>query len=106
MRRRNRNSGGHPRTPGRGGRAGLALVACGLAALATLSACGGGKASAQKNGTVEEQVGLDEDGIRVRQAGVESLHHVFSGPEALPSLAELDDPQGWLERIASPVSNP
>jgi len=42
----------------------------------------------------------------VRQAGVESLHHVFSGPEALPSLAELDDPQGWLERIASPVSNP
>ena len=73
MRRRNRNSGGHPRTPGRGGRAGLALVACGLAALATLSACGGGKASAQKNGTVEEQVGLDEDGIRVRQAGVENL---------------------------------
>jgi hypothetical protein len=51
----------------------MALVAGGLAALALLSACGGGKASAEKNGTVEEQVGLDEDGIRVRQATVENL---------------------------------
>jgi hypothetical protein len=53
-----------------GGRAALAGLLCGLA---VLSACGGGKASAQKNGTVEEQVGLDEDGIRVRQATVENL---------------------------------
>ena len=52
---------------------GLVLVAAGLAALATLSACGGGKASAKSQGTVEEQVGLDEDGIRVRQATVENL---------------------------------
>ena len=44
-----------------------------LCGLAVLSACGGGKASAEKNGTVEEQVGLDEDGIRVRQATVENL---------------------------------
>jgi hypothetical protein len=52
---------------------GLIVLAVGLAALATLSACGGGKASADKGGTVEEQVGLDEDGIRVRQATVENL---------------------------------
>jgi len=52
---------------------GLIVVAVGLAALATLSACGGGKASARSQGTVEEQVGLDEDGIRVRQATVENL---------------------------------
>ena len=41
----------------------------------------------------------------VREGGVAALHHVFSGPEALPTLAELDNPQGWLERTASPVSN-
>jgi len=54
-------------------RGALVGLLCGLAALSVLSACGGGKASAQKNGTVEEQVGLDEDGIRVRQATVENL---------------------------------
>jgi hypothetical protein len=55
----------------RGGRPALAFaLACGLAALA---GCGGGKASAEKNGKIEEQVGLDEDGIRVRQAQVENL---------------------------------
>ena len=54
-------------------RGALVGLLCGLAALSALSACGGGKASAQKNGTVEEQVGLDEDGIRVRQATVENL---------------------------------
>jgi coenzyme F420 biosynthesis associated uncharacterized protein len=37
----------------------------------------------------------------VEQAGVEALHHVFSGPEALPTLRELDDPRGWLERTAA-----
>jgi coenzyme F420 biosynthesis associated uncharacterized protein len=35
----------------------------------------------------------------VRERGPEALHHVFSGPEALPTLAELDDPAGWLARI-------
>jgi coenzyme F420 biosynthesis associated uncharacterized protein len=42
----------------------------------------------------------------VREAGVTALHHVFSAPEALPTLAELDNPQAWLERTASPVANP
>ncbi len=42
----------------------------------------------------------------VAQGGVEALHHVFSGPEALPTLPELDDPAGWLERTAAPVSAP
>ena len=37
----------------------------------------------------------------VREAGVAALHHVFSSPEALPTLAELDDPRAWLERTAA-----
>jgi coenzyme F420 biosynthesis associated uncharacterized protein len=37
----------------------------------------------------------------VDQAGVEALHHVFSSPEALPTLAELNDPPAWLERTAA-----
>src|SRR5207248_2201009 len=61
---------GHPVGRSNSGRAMLVGLLCGLA---VLSACGGGKASAEKNGTVEEQVGLDEDGIRVRQATVENL---------------------------------
>jgi uncharacterized protein (DUF2342 family) len=40
----------------------------------------------------------------VKQGGVAALHHVFSSPEALPTLQELDDPRGWLERTAQPVS--
>jgi coenzyme F420 biosynthesis associated uncharacterized protein len=40
----------------------------------------------------------------VAKAGVAGLQHVFSGPEALPSLAELADPDAWLERTAIPVS--
>ena len=39
----------------------------------------------------------------VAEAGVEALHHVFSSPEALPSLQELDDPRAWLDRTAAPV---
>jgi coenzyme F420 biosynthesis associated uncharacterized protein len=43
----------------------------------------------------------------VAEGGVAALHHVFSGPEALPTLAELDDPRAWLERTAAAsVSNP
>ena len=53
-----------------GGRLLVVGLACGLAAL---SGCGGSKASAEKNGKIEEQVGLDEEGIRVRQAAVENL---------------------------------
>jgi putative hydrolase len=37
----------------------------------------------------------------VREAGVVGLGHVFSGPEALPSLDEIDDPAGWLARTAN-----
>ncbi len=40
----------------------------------------------------------------VDRAGVAALHHVFSGPEALPTLAELDDPAAWLARTAAPVA--
>ena len=35
----------------------------------------------------------------VAQVGVHGLHHVFSGPEALPTLAELRDPPAWLRRV-------
>jgi coenzyme F420 biosynthesis associated uncharacterized protein len=35
----------------------------------------------------------------VRQAGPEALQKVFSGPEALPTLDELDAPQAWLARV-------
>jgi hypothetical protein len=42
--------------------------------LAGLSACGGGGSkSAAKDGRIEEQVGLDDSGIRLRQANVENL---------------------------------
>jgi coenzyme F420 biosynthesis associated uncharacterized protein len=34
----------------------------------------------------------------VRERGVAALHHVFSGPEALPTLAELREPSAWLAR--------
>jgi coenzyme F420 biosynthesis associated uncharacterized protein len=40
----------------------------------------------------------------VREAGVPALHHVFSSPEALPTMAELNDPRAWLERTSAPVS--
>jgi coenzyme F420 biosynthesis associated uncharacterized protein len=36
----------------------------------------------------------------VRQAGPGVLRHLFSAPEALPSLGELEDPSGWLHRTA------
>jgi coenzyme F420 biosynthesis associated uncharacterized protein len=39
----------------------------------------------------------------VAQSGVEALHHVFSSPEALPTLRELNDPRVWLDRTATPV---
>ncbi len=40
----------------------------------------------------------------VREAGVAALHHVFSSPEALPTLSELNDPRAWLQRTSAPVS--
>lgn len=38
----------------------------------------------------------------VREAGVSALNRVWSGPEALPSIAELDDPRSWLARTDVP----
>ena len=35
----------------------------------------------------------------VARAGTKGLEHVFSGPEALPSLPELRDPPAWLRRV-------
>ena len=35
----------------------------------------------------------------VEKGGIAGLNQVWSGPDALPSLAELDDPDGWLERV-------
>jgi coenzyme F420 biosynthesis associated uncharacterized protein len=37
----------------------------------------------------------------VRKAGVDALHRVFAGPQTLPSLVELRDPNAWLTRMAS-----
>jgi coenzyme F420 biosynthesis associated uncharacterized protein len=34
----------------------------------------------------------------VRERGVAALHHVFSSPEALPTLAELENPAAWIAR--------
>ena len=34
----------------------------------------------------------------VAEGGVEALNRVFSAPEALPTLAEIDDPGAWLAR--------
>ena len=34
----------------------------------------------------------------VTARGVEALHHMWSGPDALPTLTELRDPPAWLRR--------
>lgn len=34
----------------------------------------------------------------VELGGVAALHHVFSAPEALPTLEEIEQPAAWLER--------
>jgi coenzyme F420 biosynthesis associated uncharacterized protein len=34
----------------------------------------------------------------VSEAGPDALRHVFSSPEALPSMAELEDPSAWVRR--------
>ncbi len=38
------------------------------------------------------------DGV-VERGGIAGLNQVWSGPEALPTMAELDDPAGWLDRV-------
>jgi coenzyme F420 biosynthesis associated uncharacterized protein len=37
----------------------------------------------------------------VEQGGTEALRHVFSSPEALPTLTELRDPPAWLARTVA-----
>ncbi|HYZ82358.1 MAG TPA: zinc-dependent metalloprotease [Solirubrobacteraceae bacterium] len=36
----------------------------------------------------------------VAEGGIAALNRVWAGPERLPSMAELDDPSGWLARAA------
>jgi putative hydrolase len=36
----------------------------------------------------------------VDRGGIAALNRVWSAPEALPSLPELDAPEAWLERTA------
>ena len=35
----------------------------------------------------------------VERNGIETLNHVWDGPESLPTAAELDDPDGWVARV-------
>jgi uncharacterized protein (DUF2342 family) len=39
------------------------------------------------------------DGV-VERAGIAGLNRVWQHPDRLPTLAELDDPEGWLARTA------
>jgi coenzyme F420 biosynthesis associated uncharacterized protein len=43
------------------------------------------------------------DGV-VERGGIEALNRVWDSPESLPSLAELKDPDAWLERTAVAAS--
>jgi coenzyme F420 biosynthesis associated uncharacterized protein len=45
------------------------------------------------------------DGV-VARAGIEGLNRVWAGPESLPTVAELDDPLGWLGRTERPRLDP
>jgi uncharacterized protein (DUF2342 family) len=38
----------------------------------------------------------------VRSGGQAALRHLFSAPEALPTLVEIDDPAAWLRRAQLP----
>jgi coenzyme F420 biosynthesis associated uncharacterized protein len=40
----------------------------------------------------------------VERAGIEGLNRVWSAPHALPTLAELADPEAWLARTAVPFA--
>jgi uncharacterized protein (DUF2342 family) len=45
------------------------------------------------------------DGV-VAHAGIQGLNRVWAGPESLPTVAELDDPLGWLARTEPPRLEP
>lgn len=38
----------------------------------------------------------------VREAGIEGFNRVWSGPDALPTLAEIEDPLAWVRRTRVP----
>jgi coenzyme F420 biosynthesis associated uncharacterized protein len=38
----------------------------------------------------------------VAAAGIDALNGVWARPEALPTLAELEDPEGWIARTSGP----
>ena len=42
----------------------------------------------------------------VEEAGIEGLNRVWRAPEALPTLAELEQPEGWLRRVGAGVGRP
>ena len=37
----------------------------------------------------------------VSEAGIEGLNRVWRAPESLPTLAELEQPGGWLDRVGA-----
>jgi uncharacterized protein (DUF2342 family) len=37
----------------------------------------------------------------VAEGGIEALNRAWDGPEALPTLADLDEPQKWLARVTA-----
>jgi len=39
----------------------------------------------------------------VKAGGIDALNRVWSAPEALPTLAELNDPRAWLKRTDVPA---
>jgi len=39
----------------------------------------------------------------VATGGIEALNRVWTGPDALPTLAELEDPAGWIKRTRVPL---
>jgi uncharacterized protein (DUF2342 family) len=41
------------------------------------------------------------DGVAAR-AGIAGLNRVWRGPEAMPTVAELQDPAAWLARTERP----
>lgn len=40
----------------------------------------------------------------VQRGGIQALNRVWASPDALPTLAELEDPTGWMARTAPPAA--
>ena len=40
----------------------------------------------------------------VKAGGIEALNRVWHGPEQMPTIGELDDPDGWLRRTTSGIT--